>query len=335
MSPQSCSSEPWQQSLNAFFSTVFILDNVLVVKFYFMSKKPKAFALPDPDLFSDVEGIPAPQNPKGPFVIQFTEEYDRAMSIFREFLAKDELSPRALQLCNVLCQKLTSDCTVWWFRERVLEKIGYDFEEELRFVDKLIKSQPKPYQLWNHRQWLVWRCENPPDHTKFFDKVIGEDAKNFHAWSYFCKFADKFGQEDWLLERTKGSILHDPTNNSPWSARYHVIERKGAVSSEELQFALDLLFMWPGSEPICSYVRGLLRIDKSDKVIATIEEVLEKVAARTMNRHLMGLIAYVAELKGDMAKYDEFIERIGKADFLRKKFWPLMKSDSHRFESIS
>lgn len=295
----------------------------------------KGFELPDPDAYSDLAGLPCGQNTSGPLVVRYSEEYDRLMSVFRELLERDELSQRALEVCTIINKKVPSNPVAWWFRERILTHLSYDFEKEIQFLNERQIRAPKPFQLWSHRVWLVWQREEPPDEDEFFDDIIAVDEKNFHAWSYFCQFADKFGKEDWLLDKTLGRIQHDTENNSAWSARYYVIQKRGVVSDEELEFTLNLLLLAPKSESTCNYLRGLLKIDSSERVVAKIEERIATLTEqRRLNRHVLALSAHIAELKGETDKYDECIEKIGKIDVIRKNFWALMKSDSDRFEKI-
>lgn len=288
-------------------------------------------------LFADVERVAAPQDPSKPFYVKYSEQYDALMSIFRGLMDAGEKSQRALEVVTVLNKKIPSNPTAWWYREQIIKEIGYDITTEIEFVNSRLMKQPKPYQLWNHRQWLMENTEEPPDETEFFGEILDVDEKNFHAWSYFCWFADHFKKWDWLFEQTKNRVCHDPENNSAWSARFRALQNGNLDAKEDLEFALNMLRLWPRSESTCNYIRGLLSVLQwSEEAVAQVTEALQWLVDHSKaNKHVYALLAHLAMKQGQAEKYDELIEKMKKIDIGRAHFWELMKSDSDRFEKVN
>jgi protein farnesyltransferase/geranylgeranyltransferase type-1 subunit alpha len=287
--------------------------------------------LENPDEYADITPVPSPQDPSGPFGIDYSEGYNTIMSLYRALLDRVEFSPRALTIVTRINTNTPSNATAWWYRQRIIESLGYNLDEEFSLLQTICEKSPKPYQIWCHRMWLVLRCEEPPDETAFAQFVINRDEKNFHAWSYFGWYADRFDKWEWLYHMTTKYVQHDLQNNSAWSARYRALQRGGFSIADDLEFTLNYFKISSRSESICNYLRGILELDFSHA--GKVKEVIEwLVAAKAENRSLYALAAHIAKAEGNFPEHDAYVDKIIALDAPRARFWQLMKSDSKGFE---
>lgn len=286
----------------------------------------------DDEKWKGLTPIPYPQDPNGPFAIGHDGDYGNAMELFRAVINQSELSERALEITTYLISVSPSNPYLYWYREKILEKLGFDFQKELNFSTQLALDYLKPYQIWRHRQWIMERIPQSTqiDETKFVQDVLECDGKNFHVWEYIYWFAEKFNKWKWLLDQTTVQIEKDIKNNSAWSMRYSAIDQMHMSPKDDIQFSLDKFIECPSSQSCASYIKGLLDVDFSivDKVKETLSLVLSQ---NNKNVPALNLSAQIAEKEGNIEEYDKLIDQIAVADTMRTRFWHLMKSDSNRF----
>jgi protein farnesyltransferase/geranylgeranyltransferase type-1 subunit alpha len=286
----------------------------------------------EPDEYDDLTPIPNPQDPDGPFGIRYTPQYDTFMSLYRALLDKQEMSPRALRIVTRLNSSTIMNATAWWYRQRILLHLGYNLESELAFLRSLLEKTPKPYQLWCHRNWLIDRCEDPPDETEFAHFVLALDEKNFHAWSYFGWYADRFSKWSWLFEITTRYIQKDSRNNSAWSARYRTVKLGGLPIDPDLEFALETLKNAPRDESICNYIRGLIALEPAPERIKRVKTVIGEICeGRVKTRTVYQLAAHIAFIEGNQEEYNRLIDQIIILDPRRTQFWTKMRDESSVF----
>ncbi|KAK8893718.1 CAAX geranylgeranyltransferase alpha subunit [Tritrichomonas musculus] len=276
--------------------------------------------------------IPYSQNPKEPFSIEHGGDYGNAMELFRAVMNQSELSPRALEITTFLISVSPSNPYLYWYREKILDKLGFDFNNELEFSSKLALNFLKPYQIWRHRQWIMERAPQSSsiDETKFVQDVLQNDGKNFHVWEYIYWYAGKFDKWQWLLDQTTVQLNIDPKNNSAWSMRYSSITHIHMKPSDDIQFALEKFKECPSSQSCASYIKGLLDIDIS--LANEVKNMLTSVLSQNNNYvPALNLSAQIAEMEGNIEEYDRIIDQIAAVDTMRTHFWHLMKSNSSRF----
>ena len=137
---------------------------------------------------------------------------------------------------------------------------------------------PKNYQIWYHRRALLEFRFKPakPDtdvlsiakkELDYVDRVLGDDSKNYHAWSH----------RQWILRTTNNPqlwtdeskyahtmILQDPRNNSAWNQRYFALHRGCSIlpsfdeADEEVNYAIDCAKLDPYNESPWRYLIGLV-----------------------------------------------------------------------------
>jgi protein farnesyltransferase/geranylgeranyltransferase type-1 subunit alpha len=162
--------------------------------------------------------------------------------------------------------------------------------------------------------------------------VLGIDEKNFHAWSYFGWYADRFAKWTWLFDVTRVYIERDPINNSAWAARYRAVRMGNLSIDADIEYALRILKPVPRGEAICNYIRGLLAIEptpeRNMRVKVAIGEICE---GKMKTRSVFQLAAHVALLQGNMEEYEQLIDQIVVLDPRRAQFWVKMRDEPSMF----
>lgn len=129
--------------------------------------------------WADVKPVPQDDGPCPVVPIAYTEDFSETMDYFRAIYLDDERSPRALQLTAEAIPLNPGNYTVWQFRRVVLEALGVDLHEELKFVDRIAGENTKNYQIWHHRRWLAekLRADAVTNELEFTKKIFSQDAK--------------------------------------------------------------------------------------------------------------------------------------------------------------
>jgi protein farnesyltransferase/geranylgeranyltransferase type-1 subunit alpha len=290
------------------------------------------FALLNPSLYGDVKRIPQIPNLDEPFSIPYTEYYSETMSIYRGLLDVMELSPRALEVVTILNLDAASNPTPWWYRERIIEKLGYSLEDELAHCDECLQATgPKPYQVWSHRMWVMRRTDTPPDETAFFIWVITMDIWNFHAWSYFVWFAEKFGRGEWLFAMTKDVCTLYPKVNSAWVCRFQSRKMIGFPISDEIDFAVSLLRKDVENQSICGYLKGLIELDFSQTTVGNVKSIVDELLGEKPVRQLYILAAQIARKTGNIEAYNAYMDTLAALDPVRARAYIGLRSKSTVF----
>jgi protein farnesyltransferase/geranylgeranyltransferase type-1 subunit alpha len=146
----------------------------------------------DRDEWRDVVPIPQDDGPNPVVAIQYTDQFRDTMDYFRAVLANNEMSARALSLTEDVIHQNAGNYTVWAFRRAVIDSIGRDWNEELLWVTGLAESNPKNYQIWQHRRSCLEKCcggeVTGQAEIDFLNEFLTsdemDDAKNYHAWAH-------------------------------------------------------------------------------------------------------------------------------------------------------
>ncbi|EZG56142.1 protein prenyltransferase alpha subunit repeat protein [Gregarina niphandrodes] len=119
-----------------------------------------------------------------------------------------------------------SDYTAWVLRREHIRSIGskFNYLEEYSFTKERIWSDPKCYQSWYHRRWLVSASPSLVD-LEFddLDMLLAEDSKNYNAWQHRKWLVETMFQSKEILLKelqwTENLIYQDCRNNSAWNYR--------------------------------------------------------------------------------------------------------------------
>lgn len=344
-----------------------------------------------PAVFPDLTPVPQDDGPHPVCSIAYSEDFVCAYDYLRAALRSDELSERFLRLTG-LCLKLNpANYTVWHYRRKILSALstskeggkgkddGGFFEPSLVASDLLLAAKlgggnPKNYQIWYHRRALlepsfekagakddeeVLRAAR--EELSYVRTVLGEDAKNYHAWSHRQWINRTIDSSPlWSEEKdfTHALISDDPRNNSAWNQRWFVmhyglnVPLKPGDAMLECQYTLQAAALDPHNESPWRYLIGVVKeqekldgggtipglVDFCQKEIVGMrtrqEESQEATAKPVVCPNLLAAHADILEMMGtgeSLTEARRIVHNLAvEHDTIRRKYW-LMKE--HQLES--
>lgn len=171
------------------------------------------------------------------------------MDYFWAAVAAGEVSERVLLLTEEIIKDLnSSNYTVWEWRWRCIQALGgvaAHAQQEKALTRSVATSNPKNYQLWNHRRRLALAlgAAQAEEEVAFSAACLQHDAKNYHAWAHrqavllalagssggACGAPSAAQQAQaralWANELafTERMLRQDVRNNSAWNQRIFVL----------------------------------------------------------------------------------------------------------------
>ncbi|RPA92146.1 protein prenylyltransferase [Choiromyces venosus 120613-1] len=307
---------------------------------------PDSYAL-DPS-WTDLVPLPQDDGEHPLAQIAYTEEYSEAMSYLRAIMAKNEYTPRVLQVTAHIIEMNPAHYTVWLYRAKTLLSLlqsddgaAADLGRELRFLNDLALRHQKNYQIWNHRQTVVEAMAAAPElvgqmvreEKQFTNAMFRRDGKNYHVWSYRQWLVRRFAAWAGEVEFVDGLLAADVRNNSAWNHRYFVIfgqQGEEGVGDEvverEVRVVEDAVFIAPQNASAWNYLRGLL--GKVGRPLSSVEGLcltyapLDNPDAITSS-HALDLLADIyAGRKEERAKAIKALELLAaRYDPIRANYW--------------
>ncbi|CAG9461862.1 unnamed protein product [Pedinophyceae sp. YPF-701] len=217
--------------------------------------------------------------------IAYREEDAAALRDMRMAMEKQDLSEAALGVTERAIDANAADYTAWAWRWRCLEALRSDLDQELEWLEPNMLSNPKNYQMWNHRRRVagaLCAADGPAvlgprvaAELAFVEEALRDDAKNYHAWAHRQHFvgavlagADGAAAAQEEAEFTDRLIERDARNNSAWNHRMYVLRASmGAATSEADATNVvrrELAYAWRRIHPVghynesaWAYARGL------------------------------------------------------------------------------
>lgn len=277
----------------------------------------------------DTEPIPSTQSDDDAIKVLYSDEYIYIMGIFRAALNKMEISQRALDLTTYIISNNPSNITVWWYRQEILKQIGYKWEEEMDFVDEQLLGSPKPYQIWNHRRFLDDRCETMPDEEKRLFRIIAFDQKNFHAYQFWCWFAQRWNTYEYFLKFTNDIIKTETTNNSALNFRMWLVETFKLDVREEFEYIKSVFARDYQNESIANYIRGLLKLDPS--LLPEVKEYVNSLEDYHF-KEIYSLLYTIATLENDKEAQEKWCDKLIELDPHKSNYWKMIKSNPTKYQ---
>jgi len=111
------------------------------------------------------------------------------------------------------------------YRYETLIAISAPLEPELVLTNALTKASPQTYQL------LLTALREPVPELAFNEEVLKTDPKNYHTWSHRQWVLAHFDQEElWAGEQpfVERLLAEDVRNNSAWHHRFFVTFENGS-----------------------------------------------------------------------------------------------------------
>ncbi|CAZ79837.1 unnamed protein product [Tuber melanosporum] len=286
--------------------------------------------------------------------IAYTEEYTEAMSYLRAIMAKNEHSPRVLQVTAHIIEMNPAHYTIWVYRAKTLFALSATGEvqlgRELEFLNDLALRHQKNYQIWNHRQTVVEAIAAAAapaeqeqlvrEEKEFMNRMFEQDGKNYHVWSYRQWLVRRFEAWDGELSFVSALLERDVRNNSAWNHRFFVVfggggmdarqQGEGEVVEEvverEIAFIEDAVFIAPQNASAWNYLRGVLK--KVHRPLSSVESMCLGYAPldnpdKITSSHALDLLADIyAEKREEHGKAVKALELLAaKFDPIRANYW--------------
>ncbi|KAK9325847.1 hypothetical protein V1517DRAFT_312784 [Lipomyces orientalis] len=228
--------------------------------------------------------VPIPQDDGGdsPLApIAYQDDYKTAMEYLRAVMSVEEFSDRALQLTADLIFMNPAHYTVWAYRARLLLALKKDLEQELIWIEEVGEQFPKNYQIWNHREVIVDKYDNPIRELPFIEVMLELDSKNYHVWSYRQWVVRRFDLWITELDYTDRMIENDVRNNSAWNHRYFAMFGKAedvarTAIDDEIDYAKTAILKAPQNASAWNYLLGVLK--HSNRSLSEIEDFCNDLA---------------------------------------------------------
>jgi len=288
--------------------------------------------------WEDIQPIEQDDGPNPLAAIAYSQEYKDTLDTFRAICAKEEISQRAYELTEAVIYLNPSHYTVWLYRQKLINELKINLEAELDFLDNLVEDNPKCYQLWQHRQFVIDLYGSASREEKFFLKVLDDDSKNFHSWSYRQWVLRRFDLWDQEIPFVESLLEKDVRNNSAWNQRYYVVTQNphAELSQDtiniETQYTVDKIRYVPFNEPPWNYLKGLyLKFYGTEAYALPLLKVAKDLEEnKVKSKHLLAWLVdiYSDLVRTDSAHIDEYLtnglqacSRLISSDIVRANYW--------------
>nr|CAH0106996.1 unnamed protein product [Daphnia galeata] len=206
--------------------------------------------------------------------------YKTAMNLIFSKRKSGELDDEILKITGQVLTENPDISTLWNIRKETILKIkdampdlidSY-ISKELALTEQCIRVNPKSYNSWFHRSWVLDQGSSVDFHNEFLlcDKCLELDERNFHCWDYRRIIVQKSKTSlENELQFSTDKIQKNFSNYSSWHYRSELLPRIYPSSSdesllddqklaEECNLVQNAIFTDPNDQSAWFYQRWLL-----------------------------------------------------------------------------
>ena len=266
--------------------------------------------------------------------IEYSEKNKKLMNIFRYILNTKEISLRVFNLTTEIINISPWTYEIWVVRRKCLSDLKeLNINNEIDFVNFIIISYPKIYQIWHHRRLLIDKLNDCSHEKNIIQKILDEDSKNFHCWSHRIWMIRRFNNIEGEFEFIEKMLENDIKNNSVWNYRFFLVEYINGknmnknIIKNEIKYAFNKMIICPLNESPFNYILGYINKYKLKYIEIKNEIKVIKIKCdeekEDINKYIFFLrilLEYYEEDK-NISKFNDTIEKLIKIDFIRKKYY--------------
>ena len=282
--------------------------------------------------FHSIESVPPEYN--GPLSIGLADSDKKLMASFYAAVESKDVSSRALDLTTSMIEMNSASYTAWFWRRRCLDELSTPadrVDSELDFVDSWCTRNPKNYQVWYHRRWIIESlCEHDfdrasqllPGELRMLEERMTAEPKHYNAWTHRVFLATRFGLFETLseLEFTDSMLQRDHRNNSAWSHRRNSLSFHPHLIPNDIEYVLNIIQQSPSNESAWVYLRSLDHWWEHPEVRKELEKVgSESSSSYRSSRDAVETLAIFRKITGMHTAASDTLIELAQSDFIREK----------------
>jgi protein farnesyltransferase/geranylgeranyltransferase type-1 subunit alpha len=284
---------------------------------------------------------------EGPLSIDVSDEEKAFMRHFYAIVRSGHTSSVALEATTRMIDLNSASYTAWFWRRKSLEFLTSPVDRinsEIAFVDSWCTRNPKNYQVWYHRRWILESvCEYDYDTALLLlsselarvEELILMEPKHYNAWTHRVFLATRFGLFSSLseLDFTEKMLLDDLRNNSAWNHRRHALTFHDERHADEVEFTVDKIRMAPNNESAWVYLRSLQGWEIHQSVIELMDSlILDSTRCLGESRDAVETHAIFREITGYRDEATRILTSLSNMDLIRHKSLQVRYTDSSKFK---
>lgn len=190
--------------------------------------------------------------------------------------------------------------------------------------------------MWHHRRVIVEWLRDPSQELEFTERILINDAKNYHAWQHRQWVIKEFQLWKGEIAYIDRLIAEDVRNNSAWNQRYFVVinttKYTDEVLAKEFKYTKELINSTPHNESAWNYLRGIF-LDREKHSYPGLVDFCEELYSQSVRSpYLLGFLVECCEdalESKDGEKKSEAFEKAVKLcesladeyDTIRSEYW--------------